>query len=307
MKNKIIIILLSLLLILSVTFFVKQYIGTNVSTEVAIAHDPKNATYNIDGQSVTLVNGTSIVPIASSSVLKVTTQYFGNEVTHDFDGDGRIDTAAIITQNTGGSGTFYYVVAALNTVNGYVGSQGLLLGDRIAPQTTEISQDPKTPDVIIVNYADRKSGQSFAEQPSVGKSIWLKFDPKTMQFGEVVQNFEGEADPKQMTLGMKRWKWVNTTYKNDKKITPIKDRFTLTLNAGKTFSATTDCNGVGGEYTVNGNKITFTNMVSTLMYCEGSQEQDFTQMLGQIQDYKFTSNGELLFDLKSGVATMTFK
>jgi heat shock protein HslJ len=256
---------------------------------------------------VTLVNGVSVTPIAPGSASVVTTTYFGNEVTHDFNNDGRPDTAFILTQNSGGSGTFYYVVVALNMERGYVGSTGILLGDRIAPQTTEMSQNKATPDVIVVNYADRKAGEPFTTPPSVGKTIWLKLDIQTMQFGEVAQNFEGEADPKKMTLTMNTWNWVKTTYSNDTTVAPKKNKFALTLKADKTFSATTDCNGIGGEYTVNGNKITFTKMMSTLMYCEGSQEQEYSRMLSQIQSYMFTSKGELVFDLKLDTGSMIFR
>ncbi len=269
---------------------------------------PKNSTYIIDGQLVTLVDGVSSMPAAPNSELKITTNYFGNEVTHDFDGDGRMDTAFIITQNPGGSGTFYYVVVALNKINGYVGSQAYLLGDRIAPQTTKMSENPATPDVIVVNFADRKPSESFAVPPSVGKSIWLKLDVKTMQFGEVVQNFEGEADTTKMTLGMKTWDWAYTVHGKDTMVTPkILKKFTLALKSNKTFSATTDCNGVGGEYQVNGNKITFSKMISTMMYCDGSQEQDFTKMLNEVQSYVFTSKGELVFSLASNTGSMVFK
>lgn len=276
----------------------------NIKSE---AMTPKDATYVIDGHSVTLVGGVSTAPAAPGSSSMVTTRYFGNEVKYDFDGDGREDTAFILTQNTGGSGTFYYVVAALNTARGYIGSDGFLLGDRIAPQTTEMSQNPATPKVIVVNYADRKTGESFAVSPSVGKSVWLKLDTNTMQFGEVVQNFEGEADPSKMTLGMKTWNWVRTAYNNDTTITPKTNKFTLTLKTDKTFSAATDCNGVGGEYIVNGNKITFTKMMSTMMYCEGSQEQDYSKMLGQVQSYLFTSKGELVLSLKLDTGSMIFR
>ena len=267
----------------------------------------KDATYNINGRSLTLVNGVSVVSAAPGSASMITTRYFGNEVKHDFDSDGRPDTAFILTQNAGGSGTFYYVVIALNMARGYVGSAGFLLGDRIAPQTTEMSQNPSTPDVIVVNYADRKTGEAFTVQPSVGKSLWLKLDVKTMQFGEVAQNFEGEADPSKMTLGMKTWNWVRTTYNNNTTVTPKTNKFSLTFKADKTFSATTDCNGVGGEYAVSGNKITFTKMMSTLMYCEGSQEQDYSKMLSQVQSYMFTSKGELVFSLKTDNGSMIFK
>ena len=142
---------------------------------------PENATYTIDGQKVTLVNGVSEVAAAPGSVTKTTTRYFGNAVTYDLNGDGRPDTAFILTQDTGGSGTFYYFVAALNMPNGYVGSEGFLLGDRIAPQSTSMG----TGTVVIVNYADRAPGENFAVQPSVGKSIKLKLDTQTMKWNEV--------------------------------------------------------------------------------------------------------------------------
>lgn len=148
-----------------------------------VTSSPEDATYVLNGQAVTLKNGISEAEAAPGSASKIITRYFGNEVKYDFNGDGRKDVAFILTQEMGGSGTFYYVVAALNTKDGYVGSQGLLLGDRIAPQTTEMGKG----NVIIVNYADRAPGESFAVQPSMGKSLYLLLDPKTMQFGEVVQ------------------------------------------------------------------------------------------------------------------------
>ncbi len=122
--------------------------------------------------------------------------YFGNELHTDLDGDGRKDVAFLVTHQPGGSGTFYYVVAALKTERGYVGSEGLLLGDRIAPQTTERSQNPVHKGVIIVNYAERAPGEPMTAQPSVGKSIWLKLNPQSIpvQWGEVAQNFEGESN-----------------------------------------------------------------------------------------------------------------
>ena len=63
--------------------------------------------------------------------------YFGNEAAGDLNGDGVSDVALLITYDGGGSGTFYYAVAALKTDTGYQGTNAILLGDRIAPQTTE--------------------------------------------------------------------------------------------------------------------------------------------------------------------------
>ena len=307
MKNKIIIIssLLALLVII-IGFGIYKFNFTNndIYLENGKPINSYDGTYIINGEKFTLKNGISIVDIAPGSASKITTRYFGNDAKGDFDGDDREDNAFILTQETGGSGVFYYVVALLNTTNGPVGSQAFFLGDRIAPQTTELGKGR----IIIVNYADRKVGESFAIQPSVGKSLYLLLDTKTLQFGEVVQNFEGEADPAKMTLGMKTWSWINTTYNNNTEVKPLTDnKFTLTFKNDKSFSATTDCNGVGGEYIVNGNKIIFDKMISTLMYCENSQEGDFTKMLSDTQNYSFTSKGKLIFNLKTNNGSMIFR
>jgi hypothetical protein len=123
----------------------------------------------------------------------ITTKYFGNEVNADLNGDGREDVAFILTQDGGGSGTFYYAVAALNTPEGYVGSDGYLLGDRVAPQATNMSQNPNQKYVVVFNYAERAPGEPMTARPSMGKSVYLKLDTQTMQWGIVVPNFEGES------------------------------------------------------------------------------------------------------------------
>jgi len=164
-----------------------------------ISGDYKNIEYLIDGKLVKLTDGLAETPIVPDSATKAITRYFGNEVRHDLNDDGREDVAFLLTQDLGGSGIFYYVVAALNTPDGYVGSDAFLLGDRIAPQTTGIDEGSTTngtkrKNVVVVNYAIREQGEPMTARPSIGKSVWLKLDPTTMRFGEVAPNFEGESD-----------------------------------------------------------------------------------------------------------------
>jgi heat shock protein HslJ len=285
------------------------FAGKNVPASNGIGTSAKDATYVIEGKSVTLMDGVSVVPLALDSALQVTTRYFGNEVTHDFDGDGRQDTVFILTQNMGGTGTFYYVVAALNTVQGYVGSHGLFLGDRIAPQTIEMSKEASTKDVIIVNYADRKPNEGFATSPSVAKSIWLKLDLETMQFGEVAQNFEGEADPSRMKLGMKTWIWVSAVYNDGREIKPKKEGvFTIIFDeAAGRFSATTDCNQMNGSYATFDGSLSFSQITSTKMYCAGSQEAAFAKLLETTGEYLFTSRGQMILNLKFDSGSVIFQ
>ena len=264
----------------------------------------RNATYIIDGRPVTLVDGHADTPAAPGGASRIVTDYFGNEVKTDLDGDGDEDIAFLLSQQTGGSGTFYYVVAAVRTAEGWQGSEGVLLGDRIAPQTTHKGNGR----VIVVNYVDRAPGESFAVRPSIGKSIWLLLNPETMQFGQVAQDFEGEADPARMTLSMKTWVWVSTLYSDGKTVTPKETKaFTLTFETNGTFSATTDCNSMSGAYTTKQGAISFERIAMTKMYCQDSQESDFARMLEETRSYHFTSKGELVFDLEFDSGTSTFR
>lgn len=158
-------------------------------TPQSAASDYKNVTYVIGGRPVTLVNGRAESESAPGSASKTITQYFGNEAMGDLNGDGMPDVVFILTQTGGGSGTFFYAVIALKTPDGYRGTNAMFLGDRIAPQTTEIHDGR-----AVVNFADRAVGESFAVAPHVGKSVWIHLDINKMEIGEWVKDFEGETD-----------------------------------------------------------------------------------------------------------------
>ena len=111
------------------------------------------------------------------------------------------------------------------------------------------------------------------------------------------------------SLTSKPWKWVSALYNDGTEIKPKKpDAFVLTFKSDGTFGASTDCNGVGGKYSIGANStITFSDMISTLMYCEGSNEQDFTKILSTTSGYHFGPAGELVLDLKFDSGTAVFK
>ncbi len=141
--------------------------NTTTSTNVAVAApiSPaayKNATYSIDGHSFTLVNGHAESPVVAGSASRLVTDFFGDEVVGNLNADTLEDAAFLITQSSGGSGTFYYVVVAIQTAHGVVGTNAILLGDRIAPQVVTISNRK-----IMVSYAERKLTDPMTVQPSI--------------------------------------------------------------------------------------------------------------------------------------------
>lgn len=127
--------------------------------------------------------------------------------------------------------------------------------------------------------------------------------------GIVVSDFEGEADPSRMTLGMKEWKWISALYNDGREVKPKNpNAFSLTFNSNGTFSATTDCNGIGGKYSVqNDGGLLFSEMVQTLMYCEGSDEVEFVKLLTNASSYHFTSRGEMVLGLKFDSGSVIFR
>lgn len=274
-------------------FFV---LNNYIYTEKQGPQDYKDATYIIQGEPVTLVDGES----SDGSV-----RYFGNEAKGDLNGDGIVDLAFLLTQDGGGSGTFYYLVGAIQTeANTYNGTRAVFLGDRIAPQTTEIRDG-----IVLVNYADRGPQDPMTTPPYVGKTLRLKYSSTTEDFGEVVADFEGEADPSRMTLDMKTWIWESALYNDEREVKPktVGD-FTLTFNEEeKRFSADTDCNSMSGGYTTNDGQITFGAIAMTKMFCEGSQETEFLQLLQNTSGYHFTSRGQLILDLKFDSGSVIFR
>lgn len=144
------------------------------SSEAAAGTDPQNATFMIDGEAITLVNGEAEKELAPGSASKQVTSYFGNEAAIDLNSDGLMDSAFLLTQDSGGSGTFYYVAAAFNGKEGYTGTNAILLGDRIAPQSTFI--DPDNPAQFIVSYGEIPAGEPMSSEPTQMVSRTFKLE-----------------------------------------------------------------------------------------------------------------------------------
>ncbi len=171
-KQTLVYIFGAIIVILALFFVFKSgdYTGTKPDPAPPLAYESvyQNLAYTIEGNSVLLQKGKAETESAPGSASKTVTLYFGNEAIGDLNGDGLPDAAFLLTQTGGGSGTFYYVVAAIHTEEGFVGTNGVFLGDRIAPQTTEIKNGE-----IVVNFAERRSGEPMTATPSVGVSKTL--------------------------------------------------------------------------------------------------------------------------------------
>lgn len=147
---------------------------TALNDEGVAQASPGSATYIIDDTPVSLVNGRAEQLTGDPQIRTITT-LFEATTKGDVNADGTEDTVVILTRTLGGSGTFYYAAAALKNDTGYQGTNAILLGDRIAPQTAEVRDG-----FIIVNYADRNEGEPMTTPPSLGVSKYLRMQGMTL-------------------------------------------------------------------------------------------------------------------------------
>ncbi len=136
--------------------------------EIGGASDPANASYRIGGEMVTLENGLAEKPAAPGSASKVTTRILNDPVSGDLDGDGDEDAVVWLLQQTGGTGSFFYVAAAFRGNGGYQGTTAVLVGDRIAPQTLSITHR-----LVSAQYLDRETGAPMALPPAKDAAMYL--------------------------------------------------------------------------------------------------------------------------------------
>ena len=141
-------------------------------THSAAAFDPRNASFSLDGRTVVLTNGQSQAPAAPGSASSVTTRYLGKVAYGDLTRDGQEDLAYFVTREGGGSGQFYYVVAAIRGANGYKTTNAFLVGDRIEPQSLRIAANE-----LQATFLGRARDEPMTTPPSRESVLLLKVTP----------------------------------------------------------------------------------------------------------------------------------
>jgi len=140
----------------------------NIESLPSAATSPSQACYLVDKQRICLNNGHFETSAFPGSAAKNTISLFGQPIFGDLDGNGREDAVVLLVQDSGGTGTFYYVASAMDANGIFKGTNAVLIGDRISPQRIFIQNA-----VIVVNYANRKSGEPLAAIPSDCKSRYF--------------------------------------------------------------------------------------------------------------------------------------
>lgn len=123
--------------------------------------DPLNTEYIIDGQTILLENGYSEVEQVPGSASKLITQINGDPVYKDINSDGIDDIALVLTQQGGGSGTFFYLVLIVGEE-----IKVQLAGDRILIEDIIMGDN-----FIELLALDREIDEPMTAVPTVSKTV----------------------------------------------------------------------------------------------------------------------------------------
>ena len=141
--------------------------------------DLEQATYlteSADAGEATLEDGEFREPLAPGSAGELIIQ-LGKWATGDLDGEGGGDAAAITIEQTGGSGTFYFVHALVGEDGDLRDAGVAFLGDRIRVEGVSIHNG-----AITVALLDRAPDAAMASEPTI--AVIRRF---TLQGGELVE------------------------------------------------------------------------------------------------------------------------
>jgi hypothetical protein len=127
--------------------------------------DPYNHRYRIENDIVVLHDGSSHRNIEGTTAI-IIAEIAKKPLFVDVNGDGIKDAVTVLMQQSGGSGTFYYLAVALADIQANAAAgpviEACFLGDRIQVETVSfIGGD------IVVDYLDRAKGQPMSAKPGV--------------------------------------------------------------------------------------------------------------------------------------------
>lgn len=147
-------------------------LGTGCGGKAAPPSPVDDLVVTINDQAFTLTNGIAEQPAGPGSAGTNSVRVVGDPVSGDITGDGKPDTALLLRNDPGGSGTFYYAVVAVNKGGSWWATNTLPLGDRIAPEAVTFDGGQ-----FHYRFKERPADEAMAATPSVEKTVDVRFDP----------------------------------------------------------------------------------------------------------------------------------
>lgn len=94
-------------------------------------------------------------------------------------------------------------------------------------------------------------------------------------------------------LALHNWQLIEATEAGDT-VTLETEAFLLSFDTAGKVHLVTDCNNHGGDYRAVAGVLTFGDLISTKMYCEGSVEDRYIELISAVTEYAVSEDGTLV-------------
>ena len=272
------------------------------ATPVELTEDLlKNMTYQgIYDEPVTLTDGLyEGEPFEEGGASKPTVTLIPFTAFGDLNSDSVNDAAVLLVENSGGTGSFVYLAAVLNSEGMPENVSTMLLGDRVSPES-----------IVIVDGEIVLEAATHAEDDPLCCPSLKTRTTYALQNGELTAVSSEEITESVPDELLGTWQWLayqDTAELNDITV-PDPAKYTLEFLADGTVQIKADCNSGSSSVTIDGSSLTFAPGPMTLAECEpDSLYDDYLAKLGDVVTYVFDDDGNLVLNLKADAGNMIFE
>ncbi|MEC4748114.1 META domain-containing protein [Methylomicrobium sp. Wu6] len=221
----------------------------------------------------------------------------------DLDHDGLSDAAVILAWQSGGSGTFRYLMAMRNTGNASRQQDGILLGDRVQISALSIGDG----EVRLEKVQAGPSDPACCPSQRIKQAYSLR-DGKLAQSADKIGDLDASISLNSMITGIV-WKWKHFKGTSESRHFVIGDpnKYTLILLPNGSYRAKADCNRMQGRYTLDGRRIKIGPGAATLAECEpGSRYAEYLKDLTEAVSFVVHDN-QLVLNLVMDGESLVFE
>ncbi len=268
-----------------------------------IADALANASYplNYTGSgTIQLENGEFRQPAATDSAAEIVTQLTESMAVSETAAGGTM-VAAILVSQTGGTGTFYDLVA-LQEVDGELSDPAsTYLGDRIVINSLTIVEGQIVVDMVVQGPED----PFCCPTQAVVQTYELVGSELVQVSSEITGTVESQPEAAPVITGFV-WKWQELFTPAEQISIDSPEKYTIEFQDDGILNVTADCNVGSGSYEIDGQELSINITSTTLALCaEGSYGDLFFQSLDSAAIY-FMDGENLMIDQFADGGTMRF-
>ena len=275
--------------------------GTAVPAEITSAL--ANASYPLDYTgtgSVQLEDGEFRQAAGADSAADIVTRLAGHTAVGETAAGGRL-VATILVSQTGGTGTFYDLVAMQETAGELGEPAATYLGDRIVINSLTIVDGQIVVDMVVQGPED----PFCCPTQAVVQTYALQGAELVQISSEITGTVESQPQETAPITGIV-WKWQELLSPVEQISIDSPEKYTVEFQDDGTLDVTADCNVGGGTYEVDGQSLSINITSTTLALCaEGSYGDLFFQSLEYAAVY-FMDGENLMIDQFADGGTLRF-